>query len=99
MAAVQGPDLRMQGLPAGLALHRALLGGPWDVMGWHEHSYRLLGQRHGVLAHQVIHGIEGLLMGEEHLVQGFPEILEQMKAVCDLRGGGGPLTCPLGIGL
>jgi hypothetical protein len=73
---VQGPDLRMQCLPACLALHRALLYGPWNVMGWQGHSHRLIGQRHGLLAHQVIHGIESLPMREEHLVQGFPEILE-----------------------
>ena len=72
---VQGPDLRMQGLPAGLALYRTLLGGPWDVMGWHEHSHRLIGQQHRLLAPQGIYGIKGLPMREEHLDQGFPEIL------------------------
>jgi hypothetical protein len=66
----------MQGLPACQALRRALLGGSWNGMGWHGHSHGLIGQRHGVLAHQVIHGIEGLAMREEHLVQGFPKILE-----------------------
>jgi hypothetical protein len=38
-------------------------------------------------------------MRAKHLVQRFPEILEDMKAVRDLRGGGCPLTRPLGIGL
>ena len=66
----------MPGLPACLALHRALLCRPWDGMGWHGHSNRRIGQRHELLAQQVIHGLEGLSMREEHLVQGFPEILE-----------------------
>src|SRR5258707_5233594 len=89
---MQGPDRRMQGLPACLALRRALLRGPWNVMGWHGHSHCLIGQRHGLLARQVIHGIEGLPMREEHLVQGFPEVLEYMKAVRDLDSGGCPPT-------
>src|SRR5258705_7266057 len=89
---MQGPDRRMQGLPACLALRRALLRGPWNVMGWHGHSHCLIGQRHGLLARQVIHGIEGLPMREEHLVQGFPEVLEYMKAVRDLDSGGGAPT-------
>jgi hypothetical protein len=38
-------------------------------------------------------------MHAEHLVQGFPEILEDMKAVRDLGGGGGPLTHPMHIKL
>src|SRR5258705_12368808 len=87
---MQGPDRRMQGLPACLALRRALLRGPWNVMGWHGHSHCLIGQRHGLLARQVIHGIEGLPMRDEHLVQGFPEVLEYMKAVRDLDSGGWP---------
>ena len=37
-------------------------------------------------------------MREEHLVQGFPEILQQMKAVCDLDGRGRALACALRIG-
>jgi hypothetical protein len=37
-------------------------------------------------------------MGEKHLVQGFPEILQQMKAVRDLRGCRGPLPRALGLG-
>ena len=50
--AVQGPDLRMQRLPAGLALRRALLRRQGDVVGWHGHGHRPIGQRHGLLAHQ-----------------------------------------------
>src|SRR5262249_21328401 len=40
----QGPDLRMQRLPAGLAVPRALLGGGGRVDGWgHGHRARPLG--------------------------------------------------------
>ena len=74
--AVQGPDLRMQCLPAGLALRRALLCRQGDIVGWHGYGKRPIGQRHGLLVHQGIDGIEGLPMREEHLVQGFPKILE-----------------------
>ena len=95
---VEGPDLRMQGLPAGLTLRRALLYGPWDVLGWHRHRHRLIGQRHGLRAQRGIDGIEDLLMREEHLVQGFTEILEQMKAVRNLGRSGCSVPCALGIG-
>ena len=34
----------------------------------------------------------------EHLLQGLGEIAEEVKPIGDLRGGGGPLPCPVGIG-
>ena len=77
--AVEGPDLFIDGLPACLALGRALLSGSGRVGGWHRHRDRPIGQRHGLLAHQVIDGIKGLPMRGEDLVQSFPEILQQMK--------------------
>jgi hypothetical protein len=79
--AVQGPDLRMQRLPAGLARCGALLGRQGDVVGWHRDGKRPIRQRHGVLVHQGIDCVECLAMRAEHLVQGFPEMLQQMKAV------------------
>jgi hypothetical protein len=97
---VQGPDLRMQRLPAGLALLRALLGGGGRLDGgWHGHRDRPLGQQDRLLAHQGIDGLEGLFMGQKHLVERFPEILQQVETVCDLRGSRSPLACALGIGL
>jgi hypothetical protein len=44
-----------------------------------------------------MHGIKSLAMGEEHLIQGFPKILEYMKADGDLGGRRRPLLCTLGI--
>ena len=73
--AVQGPDLRMQCLPAGLALHGALLCRQGDIMGWHRDGKRPIRQRHGLLVHQGIDGVECLAMRAEHLVQDLPEIL------------------------
>jgi hypothetical protein len=87
----------MQCLPAYVALHRALLCGLWDGMGWHGQGHCPIKQRHGLLADQGIDGIEGVLMRAEHLLQSFPKILEQMKPVRDLRGGRGPLARALGI--
>ena len=73
---VQGPDLRMQRLAAGLAVPRALLGGGGRLDGWgHGHRYRPLGQQDRLLAHQGIDGLEDVFMGQKHLVECFPEIL------------------------
>ena len=96
--AVQGPDLLMQPLPACLALCRALLRWQRDVVRWYGYGHRPLGQRHRLLAHRLIDGVEGVAVGEEHLVQRFPEILQEMKAVGDLGGSGGPLARTFGIG-
>jgi len=41
--AVQGPDLRMQRLPACLTLRRTLLRRQGDVVGWHGHGHRPIG--------------------------------------------------------
>ena len=46
-------------------------------MGWHAHGQRPLGQRHRRLTERLIDGVEDGAVGEEHLVQRFPEILEQ----------------------
>jgi hypothetical protein len=37
-------------------------------------------------------------MRVEHLIEGLHPILEQVKAVGDLRGLGCPVACPIGIG-
>jgi hypothetical protein len=66
--AVQGPDLRMQRLPAGLARHGALLRQQGDVVGWHGYGHRPIGQRHGLLMHQGIDRVERLAMRDEYLV-------------------------------
>ena len=68
------------------------------VVGWHRHGQRPIRQRYGLLVHQGIDRIERLAMREEHLVQGFPEILQQMEAVRDLGRRGRPLPRALGIG-
>ena len=96
---VQGPDLRMQRLPASLALHGALLRRERDALGWHRHGHRPIRQGDGLLVHQHIDRVECLAVHAEHLVQRFPKILHQMKAVGDLGGRGSPLPCAVGIGL
>ena len=65
-----------QGLPAGLALRRALLRREGDVLRWHRHGHRPIRQWYGLLVHQHIDRIECLAVRAEHLVQRFPEILE-----------------------
>jgi hypothetical protein len=66
----------MPRLPVGLALHGTLLRWQGKVVGWYRDGKRPIRQRHGLLVHQGIDGVEGLAMGAEHLVQGLPEILE-----------------------
>ena len=82
---VQGPHLRMQGLPARLALRRALLRRERDVMGGHRDGQRSIREWYGPLVHQIIDGVEGLAVCDEHLVQCFSKILEQVEAVRELR--------------
>ena len=89
----------MQLLSVCLALGRTLLGGGGGLCGWwHGHGHRPLGQWHELLAPQGIDGIQDLLMGHEHVVQSFSEILQQMKAVRDLGGRGSPLPSAVSIG-
>jgi hypothetical protein len=88
----------MQRLPAGLALHRTLLRGRGGLCGWwHRHRDYPIGQQHGLLALQGIDGIEGLGIRSEDLIQSFPQILQQMKAVRHLDGCGCALACTLRI--
>jgi hypothetical protein len=66
----------MQGLAAGLAVPRALLGGGGRLDGWgHGHRDHPLGQQDRLLAHQGIDGLESLFMSQKHLGECFPEIL------------------------
>ena len=83
---VQGPDLRMQRLPAGLALGRTLLRWQGEVVRWHGYGERPIRQGDGLLVHQHIDRVERSALREKHLVQSLPEILEYMKAVRDLCG-------------
>jgi hypothetical protein len=88
----------MQRLPAVLALHGALLRRQGDGAGWHRHGQRPIRQRHRLRLQRGIASVEHGAMGEKHLVQGFPEILQQMKAVRDLRGCRSPVPRALSIG-
>jgi hypothetical protein len=89
----------MPRLTAGMALRHALLRQWGHLGGWHKHGQRLISQRHGLRAQRGIDGVEDLRMRENHLVQRFAEILEQMKAVRNLDGGRGALACTLSVGL
>ncbi len=96
--AVQGPDLGMQRLPLSLAPRGTLLRRQRDIVDWHRHSARPGRQCHGLLAPQGIDRLQGLPMCGKHLVQCFPEILQEMKAVSDLDGRRSPLPRALGVG-
>jgi hypothetical protein len=74
--AVQGPDLRMQRLPAGLALDGALLCRQGDVVEWHRYGKRPVRQWHRLLVPQGIDRVECLAVRAEHLVQSLPKILK-----------------------
>lgn len=95
---MQGPHLLIETLPAGLALRCTLLCRCGRLWGGHGHRDSTREQRHGLPAPPGIDGSEGLLMHAEHAVQGFPEILEEMKPGSDLGGGGCPLARTLGRG-
>ena len=92
--AVQGPDLR-HAAPAGVpgAAPRAAAPGSGrsGVARARRPSHRAAARAAGAPG---IDGVEGLAMRGEHLVQGFPEILQQMKAVRDLGGCGAPWRAP-----
>jgi hypothetical protein len=95
---VQGPDLFIRALPTRLALGRALLRRRGGVCRWHGHRDGTIGQRHGLLAQRRIDRVEGLAMGGEDLVQGFCEVLEEMKSVGHLEGRGRALMRAIGVG-
>ena len=96
--AVQGPDLRMERLPAALALHGALLRREREVLGWHRHGHRPIREGYRLLVHQHIDRVECLAVRAEHLVQRFPEILQEMKTVRNLGGRRRPVPCAVAIG-
>jgi len=64
-----------------LALSRPLLGRARRLCGWHRHRDCPIGQRHGLLVHRRIDGLDDLSMRGEHLLQNFSEILEEMKPI------------------
>src|SRR2546429_10032909 len=79
---VQGPDLLIEGLPAGRALGGLLLGAWRGGWRWHRHRDRAVRPRHGLLAHRRIDGLKDVVMRGEDLVEDFGQVLEQMKTVC-----------------
>ena len=95
---VHGPDLLRQRLPAGLVWRGALLRRPGHVVGRHRHGEGPIRERHRRLTRRRIDGGEDMTRRDEPLLQGVPEILEQMEAIRDLGGGGRPLAGALGIG-
>jgi hypothetical protein len=96
---VQGPDLLRQRLPAGLVWRGALLLRPGHVVGRHRPGECPIRERHRLLTLRRIDGGEDMTRRDEHLLQGFPEMLEQMEAIRDLGGGGSPLAGALGRGV
>ncbi len=91
-------DLLMQRLPAGLVWRGALLLRQGHVVGRHRHGECPIRERHRLLARRRIDGSAEMTRRDAHLLQGFPEILEQREAIRDLGGGGSPLAGALGLG-
>ena len=89
---MQGPHVVIEGLPAGRALRRPLLRGPGRGPGGHWERDGAVGEHDRLRAQGRIDGVKGLVMRGEDLVQGFPEILQQMKPVCHLGGRGRALA-------
>ena len=67
-------------------------------MGWHRHGHRAVRPRHRRLVEGRIDGLEGVAMGVKHLIEGFGEVLQQVKAIGDLDRVGGALPGPVRIG-
>jgi hypothetical protein len=95
--AVQGPDLLIHTLPARLALGGALLGRCGRLCRGHGYRDRPLGHRHRLLAQRGIDRIEHLAMRGEDLIQGFRQVLEEVKPVGNLDGRGCPLVRAIGV--
>src|SRR5712691_2220067 len=96
---VQGPYFIIERLPAGGALGRPCLLGRGCGRRWYRDRVRPIRQWDGLLAHRGVDGVEHLAMRGEHLGQGFRQVLQEMKTVRDLGGGGGPLARTLSIRL
>lgn len=96
---VQGPDLLIHTLPARLALGGALLGRRGRVCRWHGHRDRPLGHRYRLLAPRGIDRVEHRAMGGEDLIQGFCQVLEEVKPVGDLDSRRCPLVSAIGVRL
>ena len=95
--AVQRPHRVIGGLPLGRTLGGLLLRTWRRGWGWHGHRDRPIGERHRLLARRGIDGVQRGTLRREHLGQGFREILDEMKAIGDLDGRGGPMPRALGI--
>ena len=93
---VQRPHLLMALDPAGPTLGRLLLSGRWR--GWNGDGDGAVRQGHPLTTDGIIDGCERLVMRVEHLLEGFHQILEQVKPVGDLGGLGRPVARPIGIG-
>ena len=93
---VQRPHLPMALDPAGSTLSRLLLSG--RERGWNGDGDGAVSQGHFLTTDGIIDGRERLVMRLEHLLEGFHQILQQMKPVGDLRGLWRSLARSIGIG-
>jgi hypothetical protein len=82
--------------PAGPPLGRLLLSSWWR--GWDGDRGGAVRQGHSLTTDGVIDGGERGPMGVEHLLEGFHQILQQVKPVGDLGGLRRSLARPIGIG-
>lgn len=96
--AVQGPARCMQRLAVWLALCGALLRRQGEVMGWHGHGDRPIRQHDSLLGPQRLARLQRLAGRAAPLIERLPEMLEQLKTSCDLRGGRSPVPSALGRG-
>jgi hypothetical protein len=69
--AVQGPDLLIERQPLGPPLVRELLGDARRRRRGHQDGDRAVGWRHQRLGDRLIDGLQSMVMGVEHLVEGF----------------------------
>jgi hypothetical protein len=95
---VQAPDPLVERPPLCLALVGQFPGRARRRWGWHRHGHRAVGSRHRCLVKGRIDRLKGVAMSVKHLVEGFGEVLQQVKAIGHLDGVGGALSGPIRIG-
>jgi hypothetical protein len=89
----------MERQPPRLAMVGQLLGCARQGWGWHRHGRRAVGPRHRRLVEGRIDGLEDVAVGVQHLVEGFGQVLQQVKALGNRERVWSSLLGPVRLGV